>query len=185
MYFDFQLLKIYQDQSPNKVIHLNNCYISRMEESKCPGFRISVKGGRDFVFIGQNKQSIEDWFSNISNLLQPDIKDPVGTKPTPSPHGTLSSRSILAEEGILASQRPHAGGDPMLVTFSFANTKQPAIQKVLENQVMSIGRYTGQPESNDCLALRSKVVSRAHAEMWIEKTQVYIRDVGSQSICNY
>ncbi|KAI8140801.1 SMAD/FHA domain-containing protein, partial [Fennellomyces sp. T-0311] len=57
------------------------------------------------------------------------------------------------------------------------------IERTLQHGgVLKFGRYNNdrQPNSNR-LSFRSKVVSRSHAELWVDDGKVYIRDTGSSS----
>ncbi|KAI8082907.1 SMAD/FHA domain-containing protein [Halteromyces radiatus] len=47
--------------------------------------------------------------------------------------------------------------------------------------ICTLGRHTENKAQQHKLILKSKVVSRQHAEIWMEKDKVYIRDIGSSS----
>jgi pSer/pThr/pTyr-binding forkhead associated (FHA) protein len=48
--------------------------------------------------------------------------------------------------------------------------------------IISIGRYVGnQPQTDNAITFKSKVISRHHAEIWTVNGEVYVRDSRSQS----
>ncbi|CEP07858.1 hypothetical protein [Parasitella parasitica] len=56
------------------------------------------------------------------------------------------------------------------------------IQRDFSNDtVLKIGRFTDKVPSLDRITFKSKVVSRGHAEIWVENDQFYIRDTKSSS----
>ncbi|KAG2234807.1 hypothetical protein INT48_006724 [Thamnidium elegans] len=70
---------------------------------------------------------------------------------------------------------PHLDTSPNSLVFD-------VIERDLHNDtVLKIGRFTDRFHNLDRITFRSKVVSRGHAEIFIENNQFYIRDTRSSS----
>ncbi|KAI8379451.1 SMAD/FHA domain-containing protein, partial [Radiomyces spectabilis] len=52
---------------------------------------------------------------------------------------------------------------------------------LLPGTILKLGRYSDKKTTPDRLSFKSKVVSRSHAELWMEDGKIYIRDAGSSS----
>lgn len=68
------------------------------------------------------------------------------------------------------------------VTIQCANRK-PVERKLKGDGVIKMGRSVGTPEADSIqpILFKSKVVSRAHAEVFVENGTWYVRDIGSSS----
>ena len=73
---------------------------------------------------------------------------------------------------------------PAVDSFTYTPLQfDPIERKAKEGQVLRIGRFSDKPgdrEVND-IAFKSKVVSRAHAEVWCDRDQWFIKDIKSSS----
>lgn len=68
-----------------------------------------------------------------------------------------------------------------VITMTPDNKKFAPIERVVYS-ILKIGRFVGnQPQSDDMITFKSKVISRNHAEIWSVNTEIYIRDTRSQS----
>jgi hypothetical protein len=97
--------------------------------------------------------------------------------------GAHDTNSTLVADGPPASVRSKiATGQPIpIITLTPDNKKFPAIDRPVTG-ILKIGRFVGnQPQSEDMITFRSKVISRNHAEIWAVNGELYIRDTRSQS----
>lgn len=89
--------------------------------------------------------------------------------------------STLVANGGSGQSKPAPGSPVPVLILTPDNKKFPPIERVITG-IVKIGRYVGsQPQSDDMITFKSKVISRNHAEIWAVNGDVYIRDTRSQS----
>lgn len=57
-----------KDASPRRSLDLGTCTIQRLSQEESPkdaGFRVTLPGVRDFVFIGNNAAVVDDWVNTL------------------------------------------------------------------------------------------------------------------------
>ena len=80
-----------------------------------------------------------------------------------------------------ASQRLPVGQPIPFLVLTSETRKFPPIEKGIVG-IIKVGRYVNNhPITEDMITFKSKVISRAHAEIWSVNGEVYIRDTKSQS----
>ncbi|ORX60269.1 SMAD/FHA domain-containing protein [Hesseltinella vesiculosa] len=92
------------------------------------------------------------------------------------PPSLVTDPSSNPADGVPIRLVPNLGTNTRCFVFD-------VIDRVLEpNYKIKIGRYSERHVNSDRLSFKSKVVSRTHAEIWVdENKKVYLRDVGSSS----
>lgn len=94
--------------------------------------------------------------------------------------GNDANSTLVANNGGGAN-KPAPGTPVPVLILTPDNKKFPPIERMVTG-IIKIGRYVGsQPQSDDMITFKSKVISRNHAEIWAVNGDVYIRDTRSQS----
>lgn len=103
-----------QDQNPKRTIDLKNQNIRLAkgeppETENNPGFKITLVGERDFIFIGTNPAVIDDWIKAIAQTISPE-KIPANTNLPPNGlQGTMGSLARMAAPNPAPSGAPQGG----------------------------------------------------------------------------
>ena len=94
--------------------------------------------------------------------------------------GDTNSTLVAGGEAPKQSGQPVPQLVPVIILTSDNKKIQPIERPVLG--IISIGRYVGnQPQNDNSITFKSKVISRHHAEIWTVNGEVYVRDSRSQS----
>lgn len=100
--------------------------------------------------------------------------------PTPEPANTAAPAFTNSNSGSRSGTHirlvPHVGYGAACYVFD-------VIDRVLyEKRILKLGRYNNVRHAHpERLSFKTKVVSRCHAELWLDEGKVYIRDTGSSS----
>ncbi|KAI8374260.1 uncharacterized protein BYT42DRAFT_594446 [Radiomyces spectabilis] len=118
--------------------------------------------------------------ANDPTTNDPNVDDPNALTNVPTTHTTDSAADVNSTTSVPeVSQRirlvPSVGLSSRTFVFD-------VVDRVLHpGSVLKIGRYSERNTLDNRLSFKSKVVSRNHAEMWIEGEKVLIKDIGSSS----
>ncbi|KAI8066816.1 hypothetical protein BC940DRAFT_367859 [Gongronella butleri] len=107
------------------------------------------------------------------------IPVPPNSSSAPTAAASLSSpvsSASATDRGVPVRLVPNLGMNARCFVFDVID------RTLLPGQKVKIGRYSERHINNDRLSFKSKVVSRTHAELWVdENRKVFLQDVGSSS----
>ncbi|ORZ23449.1 hypothetical protein BCR42DRAFT_404789 [Absidia repens] len=104
----------------------------------------------------------------------------------PTPASSASNNNTSHRRSTLATAVPNSNKLHVRIVPNIENPSRSLIFDIFDRDLepavyIKIGRFTDRSHSTNHMSFKSKVVSRAHCELWVENEKLFVRDTKSSS----